>query len=185
VAFYNYIDISEKNLYNNTLMVKINKLKKATLTIDCRNVFIDKYSRELAITFEIKNNIISVKPSARKKEIGRFEQITLDDYLIENGEIPKHTVFSKHMDLYRISLDYDIINNLYNESKCITTEDLCLCNQWLTKNNKKAFYSLVLCDYYELYETYQAEYIDYKNYDFIAIENKNIYPMCEYKIELE
>jgi hypothetical protein len=166
-------------------MVKINKFKKATLTVDCRNVFIDKYSRELSITFEIKNNIISIKPASRKKEVGRFEQISLDDYLFENGEIQRSTVFSKYTDLYRISLDYDIINNLYNDNKCITTEDLCLCHQWLTKNNKKAFYSLVLCDYDELPEIYQTEYKDYSNYDFIAIENKNIYPMCEYKVELE
>jgi hypothetical protein len=44
---------------------------------------------------------------------------------------------------------------------------------------------LVLCDYDELPEIYQTEYKDYSNYDFIAIENKNIYPMCEYKVELE
>jgi ABC-type glutathione transport system ATPase component len=87
LAFYNYIDNSEKNLYNNTLMVKTNKFKKATLTLDCRNVFIDKYSRELSITFEIKNNIISIKPASRKKEVGRFEQISLDDYLFENVTI--------------------------------------------------------------------------------------------------
>jgi hypothetical protein len=166
-------------------MVKINKFKKATLTVDCRNVFIDKYSRELSITFEIKNNIILIKPASRKKEVGRFEQISLDDYLNENGEIQRSTVFSKYTDLYRISFDYDIINNLYNENKCITTEDLCLCNQWLTKNNKKAFYTMVLCDYDELPEIYQAEYIEKKNYDFIAIENKYIYPFCDYQLILE
>ncbi len=166
-------------------MVKIDKLKKATLTVDCRNVFIERYARELSITFEIKNNIILVKPASRKKEVGRFEQITLDDYLFENGEIIKTTVFSKYTDLYRISFDYDIINNLYNENKCMTTEDLCLCNQWLTKNNKKAFYSLVLCDYDELPVAYQTEYKEQQNYDFIAIENKNIYPLCEYKLLLE
>ena len=166
-------------------MVKINKFKKATLTVDCRNVFIDRYSRELAITFEIKNNIISIKPGSRKKEVGRFEQISLDDYLLENGEIPRSTVYSKYTDLYRITLDYDIINNLYNENKCITTEDLCLCHQWLTKNNKKAFYTMVLCDYDELPEVYQTEYKQHQHFDFIVEENTIIYPLCEYNLLLE
>jgi hypothetical protein len=166
-------------------MVKINKFKKAILTVDCRDAFIDKYSREISITFEIKNNIILIKPGSRKKEVGRFEQISLDDYLLENGEISRNTVFSKCKDLYRISFDYDIINNLYNENKCITTEDLCISNQWLTKNNKKAFYTMVLCDYDELPENYQIEYNGEKHYDFIAVENKNIYPLCEYQLVLE
>lgn len=166
-------------------MVKINKFKKATLTVDCRHIFIDKYSRELTITFEIKNNIILVKPASRKKEVGRFEQITLNDFLLENGNIPKSTVFSKVFDLYRITFDYDIINNLYNDNKCLTSEDLCLCNQWLTKNDKKAFYSMVLCDYDELPDELKIEYDEFKNYDFIAVNNSMVYPLCEYKLLLE
>jgi len=167
-------------------MVKINKFKKATLTVDCRNIFIDKYSRELTITFEIKNNVILFKPTSRKKkEVGRFEQITLNDFLFENGDIHKSTVFSKILNLYRITLDYDIINNLYNDNKCLTSEDLCLCYQWLTKNDKKAFYTLVLCDYDELPDELKTEYNEYKYYDFIAINNTSVYPSCEYRLLLE
>lgn len=164
---------------------KNKKIKKIILTIDCRNVFIEKYSRELSITFGIKDNIINIKPGSTKKEIGRFEQITLDDYLYENADIKRNVVFSKYADLFRISLDYDIINKLYNENKCITTENLCLAYQWLTKHNKKAFYSLSLCDYDEIPENIQPEYIDYKSYDFIAIPNSLIYPNCDYSITFE
>ena len=164
-------------------MVKIKKFKKATLTVDCRNIFIDKYAREITITFDIKNNIISVKP--RKKEVGRFEQITLNDFLLENGDVPKSTVFSKVFDLYRITFDYDIINNLYNNNKCLTSEDLCLCNQWLVKNDKKAFYTMVLCDYDELPDELKIEYNEYQYYDFIAVNNTSVYPLCEYKLLLE
>jgi hypothetical protein len=44
---------------------------------------------------------------------------------------------------------------------------------------------MVLCDYDELPENYQIEYNGEKHYDFIAVENKNIYPLCEYQLVLE
>jgi hypothetical protein len=166
-------------------MVKIPKIKKVTLTIDCRDSFIDKYARELSVSFELKDNILVVKPTTRKKEVGRFEQITLADFLMENDNIPGYAVYSSHTDLYRISLDYDTINELYNEQKGLTVEDLCLCNQWLHKNKKKAFYSLCLANYDELPDIHKKTYEEGIDYDFIALENSIVYPFsCDYKITI-
>ena len=95
-------------------------------------------------------------------------------------------MYSKLKDCYRLSLNTEFINELYNEHKSITAEDLCLCKQYLDKKNSKAFYSVVLADYDDISdETLQSEYRDYSDYDFIVINNCLCYPdACDYKLEL-
>ena len=77
-----------------------------------------------------------------------------------------------------------IIDDIYSTKWCLSAEDLSLIYGYLLYSEHKAFYSLCLVDYSELPEGLLDDYKDGKNFDYIAVENKDIYPNCVYKIEL-
>lgn len=163
----------------------IKSTTKCYLTVDCRDIYKnEKKSREVTISFTINDNKLLIKINRSNIEIGRIDQIRLDEFCVEMNERPAN-VWSNYRDLYRITLDKNIIDDIYVNKWCLTAEDLSIIYGYLHYTEHKAFYNLCLCDFTEIPEENQNENLDGKDYDFIAVENKNVYPNCGYKIELK
>ena len=163
----------------------IKSTTKLILTLDCRDIYSDpKKSREITVGFSIRDNKLLIKPNKNYVEVGRLDQISLEDYCQEMNERPEY-VWSNHKDLYKITLDKGVIDQLYTSKYCLTVEDLSLVYGYLFFREHKAFYNLCLCDFSEIPMEIQEHNVDGKDFDFIAVENKIVYPNCPYKIEFK
>ena len=159
-------------------------ITKLILTLDARNIYKDeKKSRIIELIFTIKENKLNLKIGARYVEVGRLEQIRLSEYCNEI-DINCDFVLSRHNDVYKITLDKDVLTDLYEHKHCLSVEDLSLIFGYLHYTEDKAFYNICLLDFSEIPKEIQSEYIDGKNYEYIALENKIIYPDILYKMEL-
>lgn len=157
---------------------------KIILTLDARSIYKDeKKSRIIELIMAIKENKLNLKIGSRFVEVGRLEQIRLKEYCTET-EINCDFVWSKITDVYKITLDKDILTELYEHKHCLSVEDLSLIFGYLHYTEDKAFYNLCLLDYSELPADIQSEFKEGKNYEYIAVENKIIYPEIPYKVEL-
>lgn len=157
---------------------------KLVLTLDVRNVYKDeKKSRIVEIAFKIKENKLTLKIGSTYIELGRLEQLRFKEYCIEQ-QINHEFVWSTMNDVYKITLDKDVLLKLYEQKYCLSIEDLSLVIGYLHYSEDKAFYDVCLLDYSEIPDHLQKEYDEFKNYEYIAIENKKIYPDTYYKIEL-
>ncbi len=165
-------------------MKKNKTLTKLILTLDARNIYKDeKKSRIIEIIFTIKENKLNLKIGTRFMEVGRLEQIRFNEYCNEI-DINNSFVWTNIQDVYKITLDKDTIINLYEQKQCLSVEDLSLIFGYLHYTEERAFYNICLLDYSEIPKDIQAEYIDGTKYEYIAIENKKIYPEILYKVEL-
>jgi hypothetical protein len=174
IVIYKYISIMKKN----------KTLTKLILTLDARNIYKDeKKSRIIEIIFTIKENKLNLKIGTRFMEVGRLEQIRFNEYCNEI-DINNSFVWTNIQDVYKITLDKDTIINLYEQKQCLSVEDLSLIFGYLHYTEERAFYNICLLDYSEIPKDIQAEYIDGTKYEYIAIENKKIYPEILYKVEL-
>ncbi len=165
-------------------MKKNKTLTKLILTLDARDIYKDeKKSRIIEIIFSIKENKLNLKIGGRFIEVGRLEQIRLSEYCSEI-DIKIDYVWSKIKDVFKITLDKDILISLYEHKHCLSVEDLSLIFGYLHYIDERAFYNICLMDYSEIPENVQTEYIEGQTYEYIAVENKIIYPDILYKIEL-
>jgi len=165
-------------------MKKNKTITKLLLTLDARNIYKDeKKSRIIEICFAIKDNILNIKIGGRYCEVGRIEQLRLSEYCNEI-DINIDFVWSKIQDVYKITFDKNTIINLYENKHCLSVEDLSLVFGYLHYTEDRAFYNICLMDYSEIPNNVQSEYNDGQTYEYIAIENKIIYPDILYKIEL-
>lgn len=157
--------------------------KKLECKVNCTDIYNGKNAREIHQIFRLKNNIITMKVT-KFEEVGFFEQIRLDEYLREMGDIRSETVYSKLTDCHKITFDNNTLNVLYEKYKktCLSIEDLSLMVGYMHFNEQKAFYDICLLDFTELPRKLQEEYKDGEEYEFIAIENSKVYPECEYSI---
>jgi hypothetical protein len=157
---------------------------KLILTLDARNVYKDeKKSRIIELAFKIKDNKLSLKIGASNVEVGRMEQIRFKEYCTEQ-DINYDFVWSNINDVYKITIDKEVLLKLYEQKYCLSIEDLSLIVGYLHYYEDKAFYNICLLDYSEIPDHLQKEYADYSKYEYIAIENKKIYPDTHYKIEI-
>ncbi len=157
---------------------------KLVLTLDARNVYKDeKKSRIIEIAFKIKENKLTLKIGSTYIELGRIEQLRFKEYCLEQ-QVNHEFVWSAINDVYKITLDKEVLVKLYEQKYCLSVEDLSLVIGYLHYSEDKAFYDVCLLDYSEIPDHLQTEYDEYKNYEYIAIENKKIYPDTYYKIEL-
>jgi hypothetical protein len=183
------LNIKLKNIFKYNIIVHMPKTIKKTitkliLTLDARNIYKDeKKSRIIELIFTIKENKLNLKIGARYVEVGRLEQIRLSEYCNEI-DINCDFVLSRHNDVYKITLDKDVLTDLYEHKHCLSVEDLSLIFGYLHYTEDKAFYNICLLDFSEIPKEIQSEYIDGKNYEYIALENKIIYPDILYKMEL-
>ena len=167
------------------LLPPIKSTSKCYLTVDCRDIYKDpKKSREVCLIFSIRDNKLLAKIDKSNVEVGRIDQIRLDEYCMEMNERPIN-VWSNYRDLYRVSLDKQVITDIYDKKWCLTLEDLSLIHGYLLYIEHKAFYNLCLCDFIEIPNEFREENRGGMDYDFIAVENKNVYPFCAYKIEIK
>ena len=159
-------------------------ITKLILTLDARNIYKDeKKSRIIELIFTIKENKLNLKIGARYVEVGRLEQIRLSEYC-NDIDINCDFVLSRLKDVYKITLDKDVLTDLYEHKHCLSVEDLSIIFGYLHYTEDKAFYNICLLDFSEIPKDIQSEYIDGKNYEYIALENKIIYPDIPYKMEL-
>ena len=93
-------------------------------------------------------------------------------------------ILAQITDVYKITLDKDILTELYEHKHCLSVEDLSLIFGYLHYTEDKAFYNVCLLDYSEIPGEIQSEFKDGKNHEYIALENKIIYPDTPYKVEL-
>ena len=157
---------------------------KLILTLDARTIYKDeKKSRVIELVVALKENKLNLKIGTRFVEVGRLEQIRLKEYCDEI-EINSDFVWSKITDVYKITLDKDILTELYEHKHCLSVEDLSLIFGYLHYTEDKAFYNVCLLDYSEIPGEIQSEFKDGKNHEYIALENKIIYPDTPYKVEL-
>lgn len=157
---------------------------KLVLTLDARNVYKDeKKSRIIEIAFKIKENKLTLKIGSTYIELGRIEQLRFKEYCLEQ-QVNHEFVWSSINDVYKITLDKEVLVKIYEQKYCLSVEDLSLVIGYLHYSEDKAFYDVCLLDYSEIPDHLQTEYDEYKNYEYIAIENKKIYPDTYYKIEL-
>ncbi len=157
---------------------------RLVLTLDVRNVYKDeKKSRIVEIAFKIKENKLTLKIGSTYIELGRLEQLRFKEYCIEQ-QINHEFVWSTLNDVYKITLDKEVLLKLYEQKYCLSIEDLSLVIGYLHYIEDKAFYDVCLLDYSEIPDHLQKEYAEFQNYEYIAIENKKIYPDTSYKIEL-
>jgi hypothetical protein len=157
---------------------------KLVLTLDGRNIYKDeKKSRIIELGFTIKDNKLTLKIGNRYVEVGRLEEIRFKEYCQEN-DIKTDFVWSKLTDVYKITLDKEVLIQLYEQKPCLSVEDLSLIFGYLHIMEDKAFYNICLLDYSEIPSVIQPEYIEGEKYEYIGVENKIIYPETNYKIEL-
>ena len=163
---------------------KISAPTRLVLTLDARNVYKDeKKSRIIEIVFKIKENKLTLKIGTCYIELGRLEQLRFKEYCFEQ-QINHEFVWSTINDVYKITLDKEILVKLYEQKYCLSIEDLSLVIGYLHYSEDKAFYDVCLLDYSEIPDHLQKEYTEFQKYEYIAIENKKIYPETNYKIEL-
>jgi len=162
---------------------RLNKNTKIGLTINCKEIFKDeKNSRTFSLVFAVENGYLKIKIGSKYHEIGRLEQITFEEFCHFESTNPNF-VYSQYKDLYKITLDKDLVDKYYYEKRCPTTEDLSLAYGYLHYAEAKYFFNLCLLDYEEIPENVRKIYSDGKDYDYICIENRFCFPEWDYKIE--
>ena len=158
---------------------------KLIITIDCRDIYKDeKKCREVSIILSIRDNKLLAKIGRSNIEVGRIDPISLEDYCNEFN-VKTHYVWSIFKDLYRITFDSKIINDIYYDKWCLTAEDLSLILGYIIYSGRRGLYNLCLVDYCELPGYLLEEYKEGEDFMYIAIENKEVYPEQVYKVELK
>ena len=159
------------------------------LSVDCRNIFGDKNSRIVEIPFAIRDNKLTVRiqGAGRHIEVGRIEQLRISDYCCELGVSTDYVWSPSELtDCYRITLDKDTIEELYNHRRTLTVDDLSLVYGYLHYKETQSFYDVCLMDYTELPEELEAPYADGKDYEFVVVLNER-FPVVDdvgYKVVL-
>ena len=168
------------------------KYNKLEITIDTRELFQKntRNSRIVTMTFTLKDNKIMAKFSKTLIEVGIVEQIRITEYLQDSNIRDEKKVYSKLKDCWKCTFmdsaqfDRDIYH-VYDTTSSISVNDFSLILGYLKINEQLALYSVSLLDYSELPEELMKDYEEGQDYEFIAIENKYVYPECDYKISLE
>jgi hypothetical protein len=158
------------------------KIDQVYLVINGKEVFIDRYARELNIVFDVKGSILYTKQLSRKRcEVGWLEKISIEEFLHDHNDLSRGNVYYDNIDdIYKIKLDQKIISELYDKNKCLSSEELCLGYQYLISNNLNAFYTICLVDPDELQDD------KYLNYDFVIKNTLDMYPkLSNYKLTLK
>lgn len=168
------------------------KYNQLEITIDTRELFQKntRNSRIVSMSFQLKDNKIMAKFNKTQIEVGCIEQIRISDYLIESNILDNKKVYSKLKDCWKCTFmdssqfDRDIYR-VYDTMSFLSVNDFSLILGYLKINEQTSLYNVSLLDYTELPEEIMKEYEEGKDYEFIAIENKYVYPECDYKISLE
>jgi hypothetical protein len=168
------------------------KYNKLEITIDTRELFQKntRNSRIVTMSFTLKDNKIMAKFNKTQIEVGIMEQIRISEYLQDSQIRDSKKVYSKLKDCWKCTFmdssqfDRDIYH-VYDTIASISVNDFSLILGYLKINEQTSFYNVSLLDYSELPEELMKEYEEGKDHEFIIIENKYIYPECEYKISLE
>lgn len=163
----------------------IKSTTKLVITVDCRDIYNDKKkSREVSTILTVRDNKLLAKIGRLNMEVGRIDPIRLEEYCIEANVRPEN-VWSNYHDLYKITFDQQVIDEIFNNKWCLTAEDLSLVYGYLLYSEHKAFYSLCLADFSEIPDIAREDNKEGQDFEYIAVENKDIYPNCLYKIELK
>lgn len=184
---------TKKHTSPKTKMASTNRPRKspktATLSVDCRGIFGEKNSRVVEIPFVIRDNKLTVRIHGAGKyiEVGRIEQLRMSDYFDEVGVRTEYVWCPSDLtDCYRMTLDKETIDELYNHRRTLTVDDLSLVYGYLHYKETQSFYDICLMDYSELPQELEVSYADGKDYEFIVVRNEQ-FPVVDdigYKVVL-
>jgi len=168
------------------------KYNKLEITIDTRELFQKntRNSRIVTMCFTLKDNKIMAKFNKTLIEVGIIEQIRITEYLQDSHIRDDKKVYSKLKDCWKCTFmdssqfDRDIYH-VYDTISSISVNDFSLILGYLKINEQTSLYNVSLFDYSEVPEELMKEYEEGKEYEFIVMENKYVYPECDYKISLE
>jgi len=166
--------------------------KTLVLYVDCRGLFggeKDDHSRIIEIPFVIRDNKLIVRPYGTGKyvEVGRIIQLRISDYCEEVGVRCDYVWAPPSVtDCYRITLDKETIDELYQTRRTLTVDDLSTAYGYLHYKETSSFYDVCLMDYSELPEELEREYEEGREYEFVVVRNER-FPTIEdvgYRIHL-